>query len=82
MTLADSHVKELLKEGAAKSGSPPSGSEWRISPDAVAAAKKIAEDQIRAIGESAARACAGRRQSTIKDVDISAPTSGGGAPMM
>jgi histone H3/H4 len=82
MTLADSHVKDLLKEGAMKAGNPPSGAEWRVSPDAVTAAKKLAEDYLRQIGEKAARSCGERRQSTIKDTDVSAPSMGGNAPMM
>lgn len=75
MTLADSHVKALLKEGAARSGTPPSGSDWRISPDGIEAAKNKAEDFLRALGESAARSAATRRQSTLKDVDMNPPTT-------
>ena len=44
MTLADSHVKALLKEGTSRAGAPPSGSEWRVSPEAIEAAKGKAED--------------------------------------
>ncbi|HVL48156.1 MAG TPA: hypothetical protein VM889_06330 [Candidatus Thermoplasmatota archaeon] len=75
MTLADSHVKELLKEGAMKAGTPPSGSDWRIAPDAIAAAKARAEAYIRGLGEEGARSAAGRRQSTLKPEDV----QGGGA---
>ena len=57
MTLADSHVKALLKEGTTRAGNPPSGSEWRVSPEAVAAAKEKAEEFLRALGESAAHTC-------------------------
>lgn len=71
MVLADTHVKELLKEGAAKAGAPPSGSDWRISPDAITAAKAKAEEYIRGLGESGARSAAGRKQSTLKPEDVS-----------
>lgn len=75
MTLADSHVKALLKEGAARAGAPPSGSDWRISPDGIEAAKKRAEDFLRTLGESAAKSASGRKQSTLKDVDMNPPSA-------
>lgn len=77
MTLADTHVKNLLKEGTARAGAPPSGAEWRVSPEAVTAAKAKAEEYIRKLGEQAAQAAAGRKQSTLKGEDIREPS---GAP--
>lgn len=73
MTLADSHVKTLLKEGTNRAGAPPSGSEWRVSPEAVAAAKQKTEDYLRSIGEAAARAAATGKRSTLKADDFNAP---------
>lgn len=70
MTLADTHVKNLLKEGTARAGSPPSGSEWRVAPEAVQAAKAKAEDYLRALGEEAARNCAAAKRSTLKAEDV------------
>lgn len=70
MVLADSHVKALLKEGAARAGTPPSSTEWRLSPDAIDAAKARAEDYLRKLGEAAARSCGERKQSTLKAEDV------------
>lgn len=70
MTLADSHIKTLLKEGTTRAGQPPSGSEWRVSPEAVTRAKALAEEQIRRLGEDAARACAAAKRSTLKAEDF------------
>ena len=70
MTLADSHVKALLKEGTAKAGNPPSGSEWRVAPEAIEAAKNKAEEYLRKLGESAARNCAAAKRSTLKAEDV------------
>lgn len=75
MTLADSHVKTLMKEGTAKAGSPPSGSEWRVAPEAVEAAKKLAEDYIRKLGEVAARNCGAAKRSTLKAEDVREPSA-------
>lgn len=75
MTLADSHVKALLKEGTALAGSPPSGSEWRVSPEAIEAAKGKAEDYLRKLGEAAARACGNAKRSTLKAEDVTMATS-------
>lgn len=77
MTLADSHVKALLKEGTARAGAPPSGSEWRISPEAIEAAKAKAEESLRALGEQAARNCAQAKRSTLKAEDLTSPAEGG-----
>lgn len=74
MTLADSHVKTLLKEGTARAGSPPSGSEWRVSPEAIEAAKTKAEEFLRKLGEQAARNCGGAKRSTLKAEDVTEPT--------
>ena len=74
MTLADSHVKALMKEGTARAGSPPSGSEWRVAPEAIAAAKAKAEDYLREVGEEAARRCAAAKRSTLKAEDVADPT--------
>jgi histone H3/H4 len=85
MTLADSHIKTLLKEGAARAGAPPSGSEWRMSPDAVARAKELAEEHIRRMGADAARACADAKRSTLKAEDFreeTASVDAGSAGMM
>ncbi len=73
MTLADSHVKALLKEGTARAGTPPSGSEWRVSPEAITAAKTLAEENLRELGERAARACSGAKRSTLKAEDFAEP---------
>lgn len=81
MTLADSHVKALLKEGTAKAGNPPSGSEWRVAPEAIEAAKKLAEDYLRNVGETAARNCAAAKRSTLKADDVKPPASGAPPPM-
>lgn len=70
MTLADAHVKNLLKEGTARAGSPPSGSEWRIAPEAIQAAKAKTEEFLRAIGAEAARHCAQAKRSTLKAEDF------------
>lgn len=70
MTLADSHVKNLLKEGTARAGSPPSGSDWRISPEAIQAAKAKTEEYLRTIGAEAARHCAEAKRSTLKAEDF------------
>ncbi len=75
MTLADSHVKALLKEGTSRAGAPPSGAEWRVSPDAIEAAKAKAEEYMRSIGEAAARACAAAKRSTLKPEDFNAPAA-------
>jgi histone H3/H4 len=77
MTLADSHVKTLLKEGTGRAGNPPSGSEWRVSPEAITAAKGMAEEYLRKLGESAARAAGMGKRSTLKGSDVSEPASGG-----
>lgn len=79
MTLADSHVKTLLKEGAARAGAPPSGSEWRMSPEAIEAAKAKAEDYLRKLGETSAHHCAAAKRSTLKAEDVreDAPTTMG-----
>ena len=71
MTLADSHVKALLKEGTAKAGNPPSGAEWRVSPEAIEAAKAKIEEFARSLGESAARAAGTAKRSTLKADDVS-----------
>lgn len=78
MTLADSHVKNLLKEGTSRAGSPPSGAEWRVSPEAIEAAKNKAEEYLRKLGETAARNCANAKRSTLKAEDLADPSS---APM-
>lgn len=73
MTLADSHVKALLKEGTTRAGAPPSGAEWRVSPEAIAAAKQKTEEFLRSLGESAARACGAAKRSTLKAEDVEGP---------
>lgn len=73
MTLADSHVKDLLKEGTARAGAPPSGAEWRVSPEAIAAAKTKAEEYLRQLGQDAAKHCAAAKRSTLKAEDVQAP---------
>ena len=78
MTLADSHVKNLLKEGTARAGSPPSGSEWRVSPEAIAAAKEKAEEYLKKVGEAAARACGSAKRSTLKAEDVMSATASPG----
>ena len=75
MTLADSHVKALLKEGTAKAGNPPSGAEWRVSPEAIMAAKSKIEEYARSLGESAARAAGGAKRSTLKAEDVNASSA-------
>jgi histone H3/H4 len=75
MTLADSHVKNLLKEGTARAGSPPSGSEWRVAPEAIEVAKKLAEDYLRKLGDFAARNCAMAKRSTLKAEDVKEPSA-------
>lgn len=75
MTLADSHVKALLKEGTSKAGSPPSGAEWRVSPEAIEAAKSKAEEYLRKLGEQAARNCGAARRSTLKAEDVQEPST-------
>lgn len=76
MTLADSHVKALLKEGTSRAGAPPSGSEWRVSPEAIEAAKGKAEEYLRKLGEQSARNCATAKRSTLKAEDVQDPPSG------
>ncbi|MEA3201531.1 MAG: hypothetical protein QOE90_2959 [Thermoplasmata archaeon] len=78
MTLADSHVKALLKEGTARAGAPPSGSEWRVAPEAIEAAKAKAEEYLRKLGQEAAKNCAAAKRSTLKAEDVQEP----GAPGM
>lgn len=75
MTLADSHVKTLLKEGTSRAGSPPSGSEWRVSPEAVEAAKAKAEEYVRKLGEQSARNCGQAKRSTLKAEDVQEPSA-------
>ena len=75
MTLADSHVKALLKEGTGRAGAPPSGSEWRVSPEAVEAAKAKAEEYLKTLGEQSARNCAAARRSTLKAEDVREPAA-------
>lgn len=70
MTLADSHVKTLLKEGTVRAGAPTTGSEWRVSPEAIEAAKAKAEEYIRMLGEQAARKCGSAKRSTLRADDI------------
>lgn len=76
MTLADSHVKNLMKEGTSRAGSPPSGAEWRVAPEAIEAAKKLAEEYLRKLGEQAARNCASAKRSTLKAEDVKEPMMG------
>lgn len=76
MTLADSHVKALLKEGTLRAGAPPTGAEFRVSPEAVTAAKEKAEEFLRGVGEAAARAATAAKRSTLKGDDVNAPRSG------
>ncbi|MEK6984931.1 MAG: hypothetical protein AABX89_00925 [Candidatus Thermoplasmatota archaeon] len=75
MALADSHVKALLKDGTTRAGNPPSGAEWRVSPEAVAAAKTLAEEYLRALGAASAAAAASGKRSTLKAEDVRAPAS-------
>jgi histone H3/H4 len=77
MTLADSHVKTLLKEGTTRAGAPSSGSEYRVSPEAIAAAKALAEEYLRKVGETSARNCANAKRSTLKASDVAEPGMGG-----
>jgi len=79
MTLADSHVKALLKEGTTRAGNPPSGSEWRVAPEAIEAAKNLAEDFLRQLGEAAAKNAAVAKRSTLKAEDVKQPAAIGGA---
>lgn len=80
MTLADSHVKTLLKEGTGRAGAPPSGAEWRVSPEAITAAKAKIEEYARKLGEQAARASGAAKRSTLKAEDVQEPSSGLPAP--
>jgi histone H3/H4 len=73
MTLADSHVKALIKEGTMRAGAPPSGSEWRVSPEAIEAAKGKAEEYLKMLGEQSARNCAAAKRSTLKAEDVRDP---------
>jgi histone H3/H4 len=82
MTLADSHVKTLLKEGTGRAGAPPSGAEWRVSPEAVAAAKQKAEDYLRELGMQAAQRSGAAKRSTVKAEDLEAPASSSAPAMM
>lgn len=82
MTLADSHVKALLKEGTGRAGAPPSGSEWRVAPEAIEAAKAKAEEYLRKLGEQAARNSGAAKRSTLKAEDVQEPSSGAPAPGM
>lgn len=75
MTLSDSHVKALLKEGTTRAGAPPSGSEWRVAPEAIAAAKEKAEEYLRRLGQEAARNCGAAKRSTLKAEDVKEPAS-------
>ena len=75
MTLADSHVKALLKEGTSRAGAPPSGSEWRVSPEAIEAAKGKAEEYLRKLGEQAAKNCGQAKRSTLKADDVQEPSA-------
>ena len=79
MTLADSHVKALLKEGTSRAGSPPSGAEWRVAPEAIEAAKAKIEEYARKLGEQAARTAGGAKRSTLKADDLQEPASEGGS---
>ena len=72
MTLADSHVKTLLKEGTARAGTPPTGAEWRVSPEAITTAKEKTEEFLKALGESAAKVCGAAKRSTLKAEDVNA----------
>ena len=81
MTLADSHVKTLLKEGTAKAGTPPSGSEWRVAPEAITAAKAKIEEYARRLGEEAARRAGQGKRSTLKAEDVQEPAAAGGMGM-
>jgi histone H3/H4 len=75
MTLADSHVKALLKEGTSRAGSAPSGSEWRVSPEAIEAAKARIEEYARKLGEQSARNCGAAKRSTLKAEDVQEPSA-------
>ncbi len=81
MTLATSHVKDLLKEGTGRAGAPPSGGEFRVSPEAVEAARMKAEEYLRALGESSARAAMMGKRSTLKAEDVNAPPPAAAASM-
>ncbi|MES2155170.1 MAG: hypothetical protein V4510_08555 [bacterium] len=80
MTLADSHVKALLKEGTDRTGTPPSGADWRVAPEAIAAAKTMTEEYLRKLGETAARNAAGAKRSTLKADDLVTPAAPDPAP--
>lgn len=80
MTLADSHVKALLKEGTTRAGAPPSGTEWRVSPEAIEAAKAKTEEYLRMLGEQSARNCATAKRSTLKAEDVKEPAAPAAAP--
>lgn len=75
MTLADSHVKALLKEGTSRAGAPPSGAEWRVAPEAIEAAKAKTEEFLRKLGEQAARNAGQGKRSTLKAEDVQEPAS-------
>jgi histone H3/H4 len=81
MTLATSHVKDLLKEGTTRAGAPPSGGEYRVSPEAIEAARAKIEEFARSLGESAARAAAGAKRSTLKAEDVNATPAAPAPPM-
>lgn len=80
MALADSHVKALLKEGTVRAGNPPSGAEWRVSPEAIEAAKAKAEEYLRALGATSAAAAASGKRSTLKAEDVNALPAAPAAP--
>jgi histone H3/H4 len=80
MTLADSHVKALLKEGTSRAGAPPSGTEWRVSPEAIEGAKAKAEEYLKMLGEQSARNCAQAKRSTLKGEDVREPAAPPAAP--
>ncbi len=75
MTLADSHVKALLKEGTMRAGNPPSGGEWRVSPEAIEAAKAKAEEYVKMLGAESAKNCGAAKRSTLKAEDVRAPAA-------
>ncbi len=82
MALADSHVKALLKDGTTRAGNPPSGAEWRVSPEAVEAAKAKAEEYLRALGASSAAAAGASKRSTLKGEDVNAMPAAPAPSMM
>ena len=51
------------------------GSEWRVSPEAVEAAKAKAEEYLKTLGEQSARNCAAARRSTLKAEDVREPAA-------